>query len=168
MVNEKSDILGDIQIQNLDEKHRNLFGEIKTFYQICKDRESSVGPIFSKPYVVFSYNLFEMNLSKKALLMLENISEDYFGRPFLADMRIAESNWQEAELLKNKVKKQEKEHHIKCRQEAEFFIVAWGLITRLSKEDHFPHRQSFLGFIELLKTQTFKIKMVPNIGLVRS
>ncbi|MBF0443463.1 MAG: hypothetical protein HQK54_16265 [Oligoflexales bacterium] len=99
--------------------------------------------------------------------MMKEIPRSYYVDGFLRDMRNAESAWQNAENLKNRVDEDSKIHCKKFRDEAEFLIVAVGMINFLQTLDDFEAKDEFNRFLKQLLSETFSIRLRPKIQLVK-
>lgn len=161
--------LNHLNLEGFDERQITLIKDITNCYNSLREiEERNKGAEFSKFYLIFAYNLFDLGLDDLALSMLALVTPSYYGKPLLIDMRNAEEKWQQSEELKNKVDEQSKAHRDYCQQEAEFLFVAWGIIDRLKHNQSFSGSVYFLRFLKLLEGEVFKIKLRPNIGLCTS
>lgn len=168
MSNYQNAVFSQIDRNDFSSSDQSLITEIESYFHICQLNEGKPHADFSKPYMVFAYNLFELGCPDVAMEMIAHIKDNYFSTRLLADMRSAENYWQQAETLKNQVNKDDRVQYKQCRQEAEYFIIAWGVIARLSQMETFPQMEDFRKFLGMLQNETFQVRVMPKIGLVKN
>jgi hypothetical protein len=163
-----SSFLDRVNADNLDDSDRRLLSDIKEYFVFFK-KQQAVQPAvdFTRFFLTFAYNLHLMGLRDEAIEMMDHCNPGYYKVVLLNDMRMAETHWQKAENLKNRVDKASKEQEKLCRMEAEFLIVALGMAQWLSGEKSFHGRSEFREFLDNLKKETFSIRIPPKIGLVK-
>lgn len=119
---------------------------------------------FSKHFMIFCFNYYELGLEEKAREMLQLIRPEYFKEQFLKDMEEAVDHRNKAEELARKRKLQKAFEH---RVEAEYFVVAVKILPYLEKEELIKDLPYFQEFLTNLKSKSFTIKMCPSMDIVK-
>ena len=142
-------VLDQIDRSGFSRQQRKQLTEVKTYFgYLCRLERKHPSADYSKFYLTFCYNLLALGLKTHAQLMLAHVKADFYENGLEREMRRAYRFHVEYLKLKENPDPLTLQRAHACRAEAEFFIVALGVIGYLSELTYFPGIEKFRLFLE--------------------
>ena len=141
-------VLDQIDRSGFTRQQRKQLTEIKTYFgYLTRLERKHPSADYSKFYLTFCYNLMALGLRTEAQLMLAHVKEDFYENGLEREMRRAYRFHVEYLKLKDSPDPLTLQRAHVCRAEAEFFVVALGVIGFLSELSFFPGIEKFKLFL---------------------
>ncbi len=120
---------------------------------------------FSKNFIIFCLNYYELGLTKKARQMFTFVSDDYLESKLLHDMEISLSYENLAEQLKSWGRPT---HQLdKYYKKGDFFKMMIRATGHISNDDVLSKRSSFIKFHTEFKNRKFILRPATKLQVIK-